>query len=395
MTNAGMRPVRASEARAAGATASEPPAPSTDEPSVDDPAWAVGVDRPGRNGTMRGVVLPGGRAVEWRTVPIPHATDRQVLLRVRASSICGSDIRAIYREHLGHGPEAYQDVIAGHEPAGEVVEVGPECRRLRVGDRVAVYHIAGCGMCPNCRRGYMIGCTDPSRAAYGWQRDGGHAPYLLADEVTCIPLPDTLSYVDGACVACGFGTAYEALLRLAVDGRDRLLVTGLGPVGLGAAMLARGLGVRSIVGTDISAPRRAFALDLGLVDAAVDAADRPLAAVLESFGGPASAALDASGSPAGRHLTLEAIADWGRVAFVGEGADVRFDVSPLLIHKQATIHGSWVTSLGHMAELLEQLVRWDLHPEAVVTHRLPLAEAAEGYRLADVGDAGKVCLIPS
>src|SRR3712207_2495912 len=93
--------------------------------------------------TMLGALLPGGRQVELRRFPVPEPGHGQVLLRMRASTICGSDIRAIYREHLGVGAEAYQGVIAGHEPCGEVVETGPGCRRLRVGDRVVVYHIAG------------------------------------------------------------------------------------------------------------------------------------------------------------------------------------------------------------------------------------------------------------
>src|SRR5919112_6540353 len=153
--------------------------------------------------TMRGVVLPGNRQIEWRDVDVPVPGPRQVLVRVRASSICGSDIRAIYREHLGTGPEAYQGVIAGHEPCGQVVTVGPGTRRLQPGDRVVVYHIAGCGVCEECRSGYMIGCTSPRRAAHGWQRDGGHAEYLLADEPTCILLPEPLTFVDGALVSCG------------------------------------------------------------------------------------------------------------------------------------------------------------------------------------------------
>jgi len=188
---------------------------------------------------MSGVRLPGDRTVEHVEAEVPTPGHGQVLLRMRASSICGSDIRAIYREHLGTGPEAYQGVIAGHEPCGEVVEVGPSCRRLRPGDRVVVYHIAGCGQCQECATGYLIGCTSPLRAAYGWQRDGGHAEYLLAEEATCLVLPEPLTPVDGALVSCGFGTAYEGLLRLGLSGRDRLLVTGLGPVGLAAAMLGR------------------------------------------------------------------------------------------------------------------------------------------------------------
>ncbi len=342
---------------------------------------------------MSGVVLPGDSTVATVTRDVPEPGYRQVLLAMKASSICGSDIRAIYREHLGHGPEAYQGVIAGHEPCGQVVAVGPGCRRSSVGDRVVVYHIAGCGVCDQCRSGYLIGCTDPSRAAYGWQRDGGHAEYLLAEETTCLPLPDSLSYVDGALVSCGFGTAYEALLRLGVSGRDNLLVTGLGPVGLAAAMLARALGAGPIVGTDVSADRLRLAADLGLVDTALPADEQAEGALRElSDGRGFSATLDCSGNAEARHLALASTATWGRCGFVGEGGDVSFDVSQLLIHRQVTLHGSWVTSIGHMGELLQQLDRWRLQPSAIVTDRFSLDEAHLAYQVADRGAAGKVVI---
>src|SRR5918912_2542512 len=146
---------------------------------------------------MQGVLLPGQRRVEFKEVQVPTPGHGQVLVKMKASSICGSDIRAIYREHLGHGPEAYQNVIAGHEPCGQIVAVGPGLKRFRVGDRVILYHISGCGVYHDCRMGYMISCTSPLRAAYGWQRNGGHADYVLAEENTCILLPDELSYIDG------------------------------------------------------------------------------------------------------------------------------------------------------------------------------------------------------
>jgi len=93
---------------------------------------------------------------------------------MRASTICGSDLRAIYRGHVG--PEPYDDVIAGHEPCGEVVEASSGSR-LAVGDRVVVYHIVGCGRCRDCRAGSYITCSAsyPDKLAYGYQRDGGHA----------------------------------------------------------------------------------------------------------------------------------------------------------------------------------------------------------------------------
>jgi threonine dehydrogenase-like Zn-dependent dehydrogenase len=342
---------------------------------------------------MQGVVLPGDSTVAHVERDVPEPGPGQVLLAMKASSICGSDIRAIYREHLGHGPEAYQGVVAGHEPCGQVVAVGPGCKRLSEGDRVVVYHISGCGVCEQCRSGYLIGCTDASRAAYGWQRDGGHAPFLLAEENTCLELPASLSYVDGALVSCGFGTAYEALLRLRVSGLDSLLVTGLGPVGLAAAQLARALGAGPIVGTDVSPERLRLAADLGLVDTAVPADERAENRMQELTAGRGfSATVDCSGNATARHLALASTGTWGRCAFVGEGGDVGFEVSRLMIHKQVTLHGSWVTSIGHMEDLLRHLDRWQLRPSVIVTDTFTLDDAAAAYQLADRGTGGKVVI---
>jgi threonine dehydrogenase-like Zn-dependent dehydrogenase len=344
--------------------------------------------------TMAGIRLPGNSTVDHVTVAVPSPGHGQVLLAMKASSICGSDIRAIYREHLGSGAEAYRGVLAGHEPCGQVVAVGPGVQRLAVGDRVAVYHIAGCGQCDECRHGYLIGCTAPTRAAYGWQRDGGHAEYLLAEERTCLVLPDELSYADGALVSCGFGTAYEALLRLRVSGVDRLLITGLGPVGLAAAMLGRAMGAGPIIGTDVAPERLRLATDLGLVDHAVAAGADAGAAIADLTGGAGcEASVDCSGNAAARELALASTRTWGRCAFVGEGGTVSFAVSELLIHKQITLYGSWVTSIRHMADLLALLPRWGVRPDRVVTHRFGIADADEAYRVAASGAGGKVCIV--
>ena len=342
---------------------------------------------------MAGVVLPGGSRVEHVTQPVPRPGPGQVLLAMKASSICGSDIRAIYREHLGHGAEAYRGVVAGHEPCGEVVEAGPGTR-LAVGSRVVVYHIVGCGLCDECRTGYEIGCTHESRAAYGWQRDGGHGDYLLAEERSCLPLPDSLSFVDGALVSCGFGTAWEALLRLQVSGRDGLLVTGLGPVGLATALLGRALGAGPVYGVDPLEARRAYAVELGLVDEALPSDDTTLDRVLDLSGGLGlTATVDCSGAASARALAVRATARWGRCAFVGEGGSVELDVSQWLIHRQVSVHGSWVTSVPHMRELLTRLEVWGLHPETIVSHRFPLTDAGAAYDAADRGSMGKVCIV--
>jgi threonine dehydrogenase-like Zn-dependent dehydrogenase len=343
------------------------------------------------DGVMRGVVLPGLRRVEYREYPVPEPGHGQVLLRMKASGLCGSDLRAIYRPaEQGTGPEAYQGVIAGHEPAGQIERVGPGVRRFKSGDRVLVYHIAGCGLCHDCRSGWMISCSSPGRAAYGWQRDGGHADYLLAEERTLVALPDELSYTDGALVACGFGTAYAACLRVNVSGRDRVLITGLGPVGLGAALLCRAMGAE-VVGVEAIPERRAVAERL-----AIEALDSGKATPPALFGRTRGAgfevAIDCSGNAEARLLCLQAATEWGRVAFVGEGGTVSFEPSPVLIHKQLTLAGSWVCSIGQMEDLVDRLVRWRLHPDVTVTERFPLERTREAYELFDSGRTGKVVI---
>ena len=340
---------------------------------------------------MRAAFLPGGSQVDLREVPDPEVGHGQVLVATRASTICGSDLRAIYREHLGEGPEAYQGVVGGHEPAGRVVAVGSGVERIAVGDRVVVYHISGCGQCDECRGGYQISCTGAGRAAYGWQRDGGHADLLLAEERDLLVLPDELTFLDGAVVACGFGTAYEALCRVDVSGRDRVLVTGLGPVGCAVGLLAGAMGSPLVVGTDPSPERRALALELGAVDHAVAGSDEELDALLPGpGGGGAEVAVDCSGNGRGQLTALRHTRRWGRAALVGEGGQLTVDVSEVLIHRQLTVHGSWVTSTGRMSELLRNLVLWDLHPERLVSDTFSIEDAERAYAVADAAQGGKV-----
>lgn len=349
--------------------------------------------------TMRGAYLPGDSTAVVRELPVPEPGHGQLLLRVEASGICGSDIGYIYREHKTHkgvdGP-AYRGVVAGHEPAGTVLAAGPGCRRFGAGDRVLVYHIAGCGQCSNCRSGQMISCADEvHRKAYGWQRDGGHATFLLVEESTAIPLPDELSFVDGALIACGFGTAYEGLRRIGVSGADDLLVVGLGPVGLAAGMLGRGLGARRIVAVEPSPLRREWAAALDLFDAVAEPADALDAVARETRGRGASTAIDCSGSAAGRSLAIAGIAEWGRISLVGEGGTLETEVSDALLHKQVSLHASWVTSLQAMEELTRNLVRWELRPERIVSDTFALDEIDAAYRLAAGESRGKVVVLPS
>ncbi|MBZ5562178.1 MAG: zinc-binding dehydrogenase [Acidobacteriia bacterium] len=343
---------------------------------------------------MKGAYLPGNSTVELRQVPVPEPGHGEVLIRMKASTICGSDIRCIYHEHLGKGPEGYQGFIAGHEPSGQIVKTGPGCRRFGEGDRVIVYHISGCGVCNDCRRGYMISCTSVKyRRAYGWQRDGGMADYLLAEEKDLIYLPDELSYADGAQVACGFGTVYEGLQKIGISGNDSVLITGLGPVGLATAALCRQLGARKIIGIEVIEERMKLARELRLCDEVLASGADNVAQVRKLTAGTGvERAVDCSANDAARATAIRATRKWGKIVFLGEGGRVEFNPSPDIIHDQKTVFGSWVTSTWLMEELVERLVRWNLHPADLVTHRFALDRVGEAYALMASGKCGKVAV---
>ena len=343
---------------------------------------------------MMAAFLPGNSTVELKEISIPKPGHGEVLIKMKSSTICGSDIRCIYNEHVGEGPEGYQGVVCGHEPCGQIVEVGEGLRRFKKGDRVIIYHISGCGVCNDCRRGFMISCTSNEyRRAYGWQRNGGMAEYLIAEEKDLVLLPDSLTYTDGAQVACGFGTTYEGLEKIGICGNDAVLVVGLGPVGLATAMLAKAMGAQKVIGVDTVQERLDIAREKGLCDEVLMSDADALAKIKEmTHGMGVERAIDCSGNTYGRQLAIRATRKWGKIAFVGEGGTVEFNPSEDILHDQKTIYGSWVTSIWKMEELVERIVRWGIHPEDLVTHRFPLSQAPEAYALMADGKCGKVAI---
>ncbi|KLO15826.1 oxidoreductase [Schizopora paradoxa] len=372
--------------------------------------------------TMKGAYLPGSSQVELRTVPVPQPGPGQVLLQTRASALCGSDLRLIYRPKTHKsGPDGYRGVIAGHEPCGIIVKRGEGVSDAwKEGTRVVVYHIQGCGDCYLCRLGQYISCESPSRRAYGWQRDGGHGEYLLADTQSLVRLLPPLTYLDGALIACGFGTAYAACTRANISGRDRrVLVTGMGPVGLAVALLAQRMGAVRVLGVEPDSERVKFARSLGVEcvqtltasptasgqdasakDASLEDAEDlsyepPAGWTTEGDGGDArpEVCIDCSGNARARLHCLKMAGIWGRVVFVGEGGRVGFDVSELVIHKNLTILGSWVCSVAQMEELTERLVAWDLHPEITVTNTFRIDEAEIAYSTFNSGKTGKCTIL--
>jgi threonine dehydrogenase-like Zn-dependent dehydrogenase len=220
------------------------------------------------------------------------------------------------------------------------------------------------------------------------------APYLLAEERDCIHLPDELTYTDGAQVACGFGTVYEALQKIGICGNDDVLVVGLGPVGLATLMVAKAMGAQKLIGVDVTPERCKIAEDKKLADHVFISGPDTLKEVLAlTNGNGVERAIDCSGNTHGRQLSIRATRKWGKIAMVGEGGTVEFNPSPDIIHEQKTIFGSWVTSIWLMEELLERLVRWGIHPEDLVTHRFILDEVSKAYTLMNEGKCGKVAVV--
>jgi threonine dehydrogenase-like Zn-dependent dehydrogenase len=240
----------------------------------------------------------------------------------------------------------------------------------------------------------MISCTSETyRRAYGWQRDGAMAEYMVAEDKDLIALPDQLSYADGAQVACGFGTVYEGLEKIGIGGNDAVLITGLGPVGLAAAALARKLGAQKIIGIDVLAERLELARKLGLCDETLAAGPDNVAQVKGLTGGiGVERAVECSANAGARATAVRATRKWGKIVFIGEGGGLELNPSPDLIHDQKTIYGSWVTSIWLMEELVERLVRWNLHPADIITHRFGLSEVANAYALMASGKCGKVAV---
>ena len=202
-----------------------------------------------------------------------------------------------------------------------------------------------------------------------------------------------LSYADGAQVACGFGTVYEGLQKIGISGDHDVLITGLGPVGLATAALCRKLGASLLIGIDIVEDRMKLARDLGLCDEDLRSGPDNVAEVRSLTGGRGvERAVDCSANDAARATAIRATRKWGRIVFLGEGGRVEFNPSPDIIHDQKTIYGSWVTSTWLMEELVERLVRWNLHPADLVTHRFTLDRVADAYALMASGKCGKVAV---
>src|SRR5947207_13838144 len=341
---------------------------------------------------MRAVTFHGDRKLELMDFPDPSPGPGDVVLEIKASGMCGSDLK-FYRATggaatLGLG-KVSGPIIAGHEPCGVIAAIGggvPE-RRGRVGDRVMVHHYTGCGTCEHCLTGWSQMCINGS-IVYGATGHGAHARYMRVPAHTLVPLPESLSFATGAAISCGTGTAFGALRRMNLSGRDTIVIVGQGPVGLSATQLAAAMGAR-VIALDVSAERLQRAKEFGAWETVNPRSNDPVGAIKDLTHGGADFTLDTSSQPEGRIAAVRSAKVWGTVAFVGERNNVTIDVSPDMLRKQLTIIGSWTFSWQGQADCARFVVERKVEVDRLFTHQWKLDQAEEAYRLFDTQTTGK------
>jgi threonine dehydrogenase-like Zn-dependent dehydrogenase len=344
---------------------------------------------------MRGAVFLGNRRVELRSFPDPTPGPGEVVIEMKASGMCGSDLK-FYRAAPGEAQKALglggsaEPFIAGHEPCGVVVARGPGVseREAPDGQRVMDHHYAGCGTCTHCRLGWSQLCR-AGITVYGVTAHGGHADYLKVPARTLVPLPEELSFAEGAAVACGTGTAYSALRRMRIAGGDTLAVFGQGPVGLSATLLGNAMGAR-VIAVETTPERMALAKSFG-ADTVIDASKEDAVQAIRELtrGEGVALALECSGAPAARRAAVRAVKTWGTACYVGEGGEVTLDVSQDLLRRQVTLIGSWTFSAMGMLECARFIADNKIDLERIFSHRWRLEQADEAYRSFDTQTTGK------
>jgi len=340
--------------------------------------------------TMRGAIFVGNGKVEVREFPKPKPTGTQVLVQMKASGLCGSDMHP-YRQTAEYWAPA--PIIRGHEPSGVVAEVGEAVTYVKLGDRVSVYHAPACQHCEACARGEFFNCTTigPGFRLASMKVHGADADYVLVDQNVCFKLPDALSFEDGAIIACAGGTAFHALKRADVRGGEYVVVSGLGPVGLCVALLAEAMG-GIVIGVDPAAYRREAALKHGAQFVVDPSQGKLVEEVKRITGEGAEVGIETSGNDQARVDLPKCTPYHARVVYVGWGgraANAMF--GPMLGERWIT--GSNMFTHQDYFALVCMMLRQGLHFSDLVTHRFALEKAQEAFDLFESRATGKVMFV--
>jgi D-arabinose 1-dehydrogenase-like Zn-dependent alcohol dehydrogenase len=320
-----------------------------------------------------------GKPLELQHIPIPAAGAEDVLVRVRAAGICHSD--AHYR--AGRSGMGMLPVTLGHEVAGEVEWVGGEVTTVKAGDRVCLHYNISCGDCYYCKSGDEQFCTTVKMI--GHHVDGGYAEYIAMPARNAVPLPEEISFEEGATLMCASATALHALRRGRVREGETVAVFGVGGLGLSAVQLAKALGAVEVYAVDIKQDKLELASEYGAipVDASRSDALEEIRKLTQGKG--VDVALEMIGLPVTMRQTIEALGVHGRAVIVG------LSQMPLEVHPYQTLIGFEAEIIGSNDHLLQELPglvdmarRKVLDTSHVVSQRIPLDADKINQRLDDL-----------
>ncbi len=346
--------------------------------------------------TMQALVLPEPGRMEVREVPVPVPGPNEVLARVKAVSICGTDAHLIRGDYPGFWPPAYP-FIPGHEWAGDIVALGPGAERFgfQVGDRVAGTSHDACGVCQKCVEGRYNLCENYGRAGlhrqYGHNVQGADATYVVHGVKAVFPLPDDLTYEEGAVVDPA-SIALHVANRGGISPGDTVAITGGGAIGLlgGDAAIIRG--ATRVIIVEVNPRRLAKAAEMGFETVDPGAGD-PVAAVREMTGGlGADVVLECAGVPVTVEWALAILRRGGRCAAVGiptVGVEIAMQ---RLVLDELELVGSRA-SAGEMRRVIPHVAAGRMRVREVITHRFDLADYAEAMATFNDPESGAIKII--
>lgn len=331
--------------------------------------------------------------VRYEDVPDAMIVDpRDIIVRMTQAGICGSDLH-IYH---GSGFSPATGYSIGHEAIGEVVEVGPAVRRAKAGDQVMISAAVGCGACRSCLSGWVARCESGGAGCYGLgpQLAGCQAEYIRvpAGDHNAATIPDGLTPDQALMLTDNLPTAYFGCLNADIQPGKTVAVVGLGPIGLMAVELAFVMGASRVVAIDLVPERRAIAEAMGAEP--IDGANAVQAVMAATGGRMADCVVEAVGSDTTIGMAIALAATGGTASVIGVNQNMQFTFPMALAFvKSLTFRIGMCSVQAHWPDLVRLIQSGRLHPERMISHRLPLRDGAEAYRLFDARDGGALKMV--